>query len=569
MTRIDLSRSGGAMGHARKSLLGTEDKIDDLPDFYAVLNGKSGADFIRNQLKAFFHVVEHTPHHWKSLLIELAIIDDESWERWQALKPEERSHRFDLQPSFVSLIASYGEFGRDDRLLQAWHAAIERVVNAEGQSGRSMVGEDTMYESAFLDCPWQREQSLARDNTQDPSIRPAVTLLDGPDAVAAYRADYKFGLRTAAKYDSTTAETSDRDVLTIAEELMRAFASEAYRKFSGPSDARAVDALERSVLLAIPFRRPSIALRTGRAIDFRDNPIERAKRDDHAGGCLFLLIELDADPNRAEIEKLVLRLSHLLVRCSMLDVKSSREYKRLIELNQFMHSLATAHTQLEDSVRLIGDDIRRLQLSDERILNRQEAACANVVRLRKLGEVARDAFLKRHLHEKPSVFQVKESLGRFCVRCEEIMTNSLESTARWESARSIGQPKPVPSLMFSCQVEPPDAVVFYDNGYLTLLLAEVAKNAYRHGYFKDAPFSVILKTEEGHVELSASNRIAPHQTENLRRVLKESKFRLGLGHMVNLAFAWGVKEPYSEAPDGEYVLHCIVARLAERKDQRA
>jgi len=136
---------------------GVNDAEVFLPNFIEIISrvqnverDNKTADFVRQNLECFRRIAQG--QGYETILTELAILDDEFLKVKVRPAPEDKlyverpsgaifaTESYGLQ--FVSILAAYGEFGNNDKLLRAWHNATNMVVAVER---RAIIGESNTY----------------------------------------------------------------------------------------------------------------------------------------------------------------------------------------------------------------------------------------------------------------------------------------------------------------------------------------------------------------------------------------------------------------------------------------
>jgi signal transduction histidine kinase len=530
------------------------------PDFSALLRmaetnvaSSEAARNVRRALACFRAVAQ--AHGFAPLLTELAILNDEllhlaleAGETRIEIAALEETQALDERLQFVSVLASYLQFGTSDSLLRAWRQATAQVVDVDK---RAIVGEMDAYQQAFI---WDRisaqdvQQAPANAHGWDGEIV-LGTVEDDQDSKGLVTVGlpmaYSLGAETIRHIQNRDPRTDE--ARKIAHHLIQRFLSAAKAELTAAQTALLSD----SVLLIVPFARPWL---------FGDEV------EDRPGGGVFMLCRVlpHALELHTRLRSVTQDINWFLFRAAVLEAQQQRYSTREIDLTQFSH-MVSRHLRAAASQTFVALELAKAQKpQDAALLQALGTAEGTTRRLEQIGEIARKTVLIRSGREVPYQLTGEvQSPEQF----RQLFTATVDAVMR--DARTFGlredwRRKRADDVTHHLEAHfPPGAQLVTDERYLNLVLYEIYRNALEHGGFDRDHKSIdsILHVEAGHLYVRVSNPMTAAGRKALAEMLRRRRLLLGLTQIELLAQAYGLPLPKFDVGEDAVSVTCVVGLL--------
>jgi len=532
--RLDLLSPAGDTGRPRP------------PDFTALLKmadigavSSEAAHTVRESLACFRSVAQ--AHGFSALLTELAILNDELLHL--ALEPGEHgveiasvdpSEELDDRLQFVSVLASYLQFGTNDCLLRAWRQATAQVVDVDQ---RAIVGEMDAYQQAFI---WDRisahDVACAPANEQGWDGEIALgTVEDDQDlsrfVTVGLPMAYSLGADTIQRIQKRDSRTDE--ARKIVHHLIARFLSAAKAEL----DETSIAALSNSVLFIVPFARPWL---------FGDEV------EDRPGGGVFMLCSVEPHPFdlQARLRSVTQDINWFLFRAAVLEAQQQRYSTRETDLTQFSH-MVSRHLRTATSQAFVAFTVAEQQpVKDVELLK----ALATVERTTQRREVP----YRMTDPARPAPDFVKLFGSTVDKVLAEATQYGLREEWRRERSRNVTNHTEL-QLDMAVQVRT-------DVHYLDLLLYELYRNALEHGAFSDQHkrIDTVLFTQDDKILVRVSNPLDAASCVSLTELLRRRRLVLGLTQIELLARTYALDLPKFNVADDAVAVTCVVGLLHRR-----
>jgi hypothetical protein len=539
------------------------------------------------------------------LLVELALIDDESLERsrhpkeghvseWSdytaALQPDE-TPQSDEHPEFVSVLAAYDEFAEDDRLLRAWHRATSRVVKEEGWS---IVGTPESYQYVYL---WdQVPKGVTQSRSTPPQQKPS-NFVERSDFVSTNPGDreamariglpvfYFFGKVTTSDLIEDRHRPVDRPP-RIARQLLAHLLDSTVEEF-GDLEAQFLDG---ALLMIIPFTRPRFYGSPGLDPEHPQATQRSTRRGDRPGGAVFLLCSIEEarddysqsliPDQETELDRRVRRFAiaiwWLLFQSAMLEARQERDDTREADLAQYSHLIAKSLRQVTTHVANAISDAEGVSGIPTSVIDELNHAEVESKRLAAVGEIARAALLIKSGRAATQELSLAATTTQFETifygLTSEVLnfvkSHGIQSAARRAQVRDINFVREPKSRLGT-------GTVRSNESYLRSLIGELVKNAVEYGGYTDAngsTFSIILEdvrrdNSSGYVRLRIANPIRDDAAKKaLVEMFRRRRLHLGLSHLELLAQVFSLPFPRFAVEQDDAVVYCAVGIIEYPKD---
>ena len=523
-------------------------------------------------------------------LVELAIIDNDSLERYDDARAQAATKiigvkNHDDQPKFVSAIAAFTDFKKNNRLLKAWDTATERVVT---EMKRSIVGTPETYDYAYLWEVLSLSESVAPELPLDYGVDDEVLINRKTYMVESASGEkfrvglpefYPFGTQTSSETSKSGIQREpSRDLpLIILNRLLTYFHEVSVEELQDAS----IRKLDHAILIIVPFTRP----RLYQSDDLTDSKIlgnvQHQKSGDRAGGGVFILCrdlfdtdetsqelnsrlrEQGLNEQEARIRRLAVTMMWLMHRSAMLEARLERNNKREEDLGEYFHLIAKSLRRLRTNVYRAASSSEDYKLPE----NVQESlASAEVVtkRLEELGKIARQAVLLRSGRSSPLSLDtfLDTSELKQCVESE--ITEAMDF-AKNQGIQDEGRRSEIAHVTSHLEWNVPSIErIRTSRLYLNSLFGELFKNALEHGGFNGSKLitiEVFSRTldEKTYIVMSVSNPLRdPKAGETLREVFRKRHFYLGLSQIEMLAEVYNLNQPHFAVEGNEAVVYCFL-----------
>lgn len=523
------------------------------------------------------------------VLVELAIIDNESLERYRnsrrrgsvlAVGPNRRND--EQNPEFVSVLASFEEFSKDDGLMQAWDAATDRIVR---EQGKSIVGTQETYEYAYI---WDElaltsvkpiQQPLpGSPGLSDTPIRSGIEVMNPSGSSVRIRLPefYCFGEETSRETFDESQPKHNPDVpRKIAKDLLTYFRESA-------AEEGIAQTLDHAILIIVPFTRPKLYQTEG--LRESGNSLDHQKSGDQEGGGVFILcrdaFDTSGEENKQRLqqqglesmETRVRRLASVIMwlmhRSAMLEAKRERDNTRAQDVAQYFHMIA-------GSLRLISNSVSDLSASSdsipEDVKKYIDATKREVEELERVGQIARHALLLRSGRSSPLSLDRVLGVGEF----EGLIKSWVDKAVK--SAKEQGVEECRRAAVKEVEVDfkwdvRGNAAIRTNEAYLRALFNEVFQNALEHGGFDSANKVVHVRVystidndpfELGKLVMRVANRVRDEKAQiALKELFGKRRFYLGISQIEMLAQVYDLDPPYFAVEENEAVVYCCVGVAA-------
>jgi len=586
-----------ADGVSRKEILGGIEESQLLPaDFYQILSlarrrresvstpdSQRLAEALVPDFESFDKLAKSVS--LPLVLVELAIIDNESLERYResrirrARRANGGEEETDDQPEFVSVLATFDEFSKDDALIRVWDTGTERVVR---EKGKSIVGSPETYGWAYIWDELALAQMVISENSQEADlkadrdpIRDGIEIKNPAGDLFRIRLPefYRFGKETSREaLDESTQEHSNDGPKKIARDLLSYF-NEGLIKESNSSQ------LDHAILLIVPFTRPRLYQSEG-LTDGEADIYSHKKSGEQEGGGVFILcrdtfanadaalkerlIAHDLESKKNRVRRLATAVMWLMHRSAMLEAKRERAYTQGQDVAQYFHMISGSTRKLKNDVKAV---LRSSESLSEDVKKYLDASKGELEQLDRMGEIARHALLLRSGRSSPIPLEANFDVTSFEAMVKSEITRAVSAakehrveTGRRELVKDV-------DVDFSWEVSA-DARPFTSQGYLHTLFDEVFQNALQHGGFDAAHHAINVKVyslSNGDIRRGATfiMRVAnPVRDErariNLRELFGRRRFYLGLSQIEMLAQVYDLEPPFFALEKGDAVVYCCI-----------
>lgn len=548
---------------------GVDDRLSQPPDFMRILEAADrkspsadSAEFVRRSLECFRLVADQ--QGLSPLLTELAIFDDELLQ----LSLEPRGSRIETSAGesstslpvlqFVSVLASYSEFGQDDRLMRAWHRATARVVSEER---RAIVGEMDTYRFAFI---WHQvgpnDEAAARREPPSPDEGISIEMVCVPDPQHASQS-VTVGLPTSYSFgDETIKQIIERHRLRLtklaptdqpqraAYKLIIHFLVAAAHEL----DESRTHALRNCLLLIVPFTRPWLY--------GRPDPRDPDALGDKPGGGVFMLFaapQCSSEELESKLRKVAVGVNWFLFRAAMLEAQYTRFSTRESDLSEFCHLIARPLRIAANDAHKAHTIARKKLAGDEKLLELLACAKQSTERLETVGKIARKAVLIRSARETPYQLDTLFEKDRLQAVIEHALRDAKSIGIRDEMRRAQAQ-----NIDHVLSWQPDDAwMIRTTEHYLDMLLYEVFRNALEHGQFDTARNKIesIVFVDRSYMLMSTSNPLTNHRAQAaVRDMFRRKRLLLGLTQIELLARTHSVPLPQFEVVGDSVVVTYVL-----------
>ncbi len=549
------------------------------------LNGSSNSDVLKDQARELAIDVEGfrklaLSQQLKPLLVEVAVIDDDSWELSRNLSTDNQRNFLRQkfvkdngcqQPMFASLICSYEEFASDTDLLKIWHCATANVVD----DGFSLVGTPEFYNYVHLNDQFTKEEiDELRNKSQSPcglsaDERPGYIVVNEepfmhePVAVAL-PALFPFGGQTSNRLNDDQLENYDPDFPKhIVHRLMNHFAEKVFQEKINLEP-------EQLILLIVPFSRQRLWRSEG--FPRAKNPYSKEAAERPGGGIFLLCSDVG---NAARLDDRIQRASFglwwLVIRSVMIEAREERERIRQADLAQYGHIIHKSVVTVLTHARNAKSDIAGIDLIPSSVIEEIDTTVSSATRLDEIGELARDALLLHGGRGIARVLDLRYTPTEFSEKFEEIVNLTKDIMAK-----TLKTSKELADRESSIVNKIPDNyIVQTSRVFLESLLSEIVKNVLKHGghQVKDGiPFlnCSLFVEDEKWIVLRAANPIKVNVSpNNLRKIFNQPSVYLGLSHLELLGQVYNLPSPYFAVESNDAITYCVLGKATKQPNGQA
>jgi hypothetical protein len=551
---------------------GFGERAIDIPSF-ATLLSPNQRHHPAHHLEAFRVVARQAGY--LPILLELAVIDDRQMEALvRGVLPSDPADATGPAASFVSAVASYLP---DQRLVQAWHRAIEAVLAS--RFGHSIVawpptyahGVITEMSSALEPVERSERESIGRslnflkerlDRLDQRSVEDAIATIspdgdeleDSSSLGFAYEHRYPFRFsEEACQLLGRPSRDNDRATADAVHTLVTAF-KDSVRSQDLSEDAARL--LSYAGLLVVPFVRPTDVSTT----EWLDPELaHQASPDDHPGGCLFaIVVPMTIPHSEIECDVLTQRLSSILMHSALREarLRASIAENRHLELATLKHAILHPCREVSGYLKLLSHTIQKHYPDDTSLTRQLAAVTGGVDRLKRTADLSVAAFKTRMdssaSRKSGSARSLAESLDSYRGLRDYLLTLLRECAqfASWVGVTTSATDRD--QILASRidlaagihidhpQPESPSGELWTSKSYLEHVLSELLRNVFQRSKgTTPESFDVRLLPDrsERFVLLSITNPVEPNQST------APSSVRLGLHQLEVAADLYGLPRP--------------------------